>query len=172
MPNTPAAPRSLRVAGWAARASAVVAAVGVVFLLLLYVGILTGAKGLLPFGPANDVCVIVQYLLALPVALALHRLLRRHAPTASRVATLAALVGAFGVTLFQSLLLAGALAFEQQIVPASLSVLLMGIWIVVAGGIGRRSGELPTSRASIVGAALYFGYPLWAWRVGSQLLRW
>ena len=159
-----------RVAGWAALASSVVAAIGVVFILLLYAGMLTGATALLPFGPANDVCVIVQYLLALPVALALDRILRRHAPTASRLATCAAIVGIVGVTVFQSLLLAGALSFERQILPASLSVLLMGLWIVVAGGVGQRSGELPASRASIVAAALYFGYPVWAWRVGRLLL--
>jgi hypothetical protein len=151
-------------------ASSVVAAVGVVFFVLLYVGLFTGAKGLLLFGPANDVCVVVQYVLALPVVFALHRILRRHAPGWSFVAVIVAVVGVLGVVVFQTLLLTGALSFERQIVPASISVLLVGVWILVAGQIGRRSGELPGSIAWIVGAALYFGYPVWIWRVGRQLL--
>ena len=38
------------------------------------------------FGPANDVCVLVQYVLALPVVFALHRILGRQAPGRSLVA--------------------------------------------------------------------------------------
>ena len=169
-PDSPALATLFRIAGWAALASSVVSAIGVVFIVLLYAGVFSGAKELLAFGPANDVCVVVQYLLASPVVVALDRILRWHAPRAGRVATLAAVLGIFGVTLFQSLFLAGALSFERQILPASVSVLLTGVWIVIAGAIGRRSGELPASRTMIVAAALYFGYPIWVWRVGRQLL--
>jgi hypothetical protein len=160
----------LRVAGRSARASSVVAAIGIVFFVLLYVGIFTGSKGLLLFGPANDVCVLVQYVLALPVVFALHRILWRHAPGRSLVAVWVAVVGVLGVVVFQTLLLTGTLSFEQQILPASISVLLVGVWILVAGRVGRESGELPASIASIIGGALYFGYPLWVLRVGRQLL--
>lgn len=159
-----------RVAGHAA-ASSVVAAVGLVFFVLLYLGIFTGSNVLLSFGPANDVCVLAQYALALPAAVALHRILGHHAPRASLVALCLAVVGGFGVVVFQTLLLTSALSFEQQVLPASLSVLLMGVWILLTSRIGHRSGEMGGNTASGISAALYFGFPLWIWRVGRQLLR-
>lgn len=156
-------------ASWAARTSAVAAAVGIGFLVLLYVGLGLGLDALRPFGPLNDVCVALQYVLALPVVRAVHRLLVPHAPARIRIATLAAVVGVLGTAVLQSLLLAGRMAFADQVGYVAITVLLIGVWIVMTGTVGRRLGVLPFGPGSVWLAALYFGYPVWMYRVGQQL---
>jgi len=39
------------------------------------------------FGGLNDALIVIQYLLAIPLALSLRRILRPHAPTRTEVAT-------------------------------------------------------------------------------------
>ena len=153
------------VASRAAYASALVSAVGVLFLVLLYTGLLTPAKGLLIFGPLNDACVILQYALALPAIFALHRLPARKAPGLRMLALASGLAGALGAIVFQALLLANIMPFREQIAYASGSVLLVGVWILITDLVVRRNslGSLT------VLAALYFGYPLWVYRVAKQL---
>jgi hypothetical protein len=65
--------------------------------------------------------------------------------------------------------LAGWLTFAQQVVPISIAMLIGGIWLVsaslqfrVTAGIGR---ELAVS----IPAALYIGYPLWAFLLWGRL---
>ena len=60
--------RGVRSAGKIAYAGAVVSTLGIVFLVALYVGLFTGTESLLIFGPLNDIFVLIQYALALPVA--------------------------------------------------------------------------------------------------------
>jgi hypothetical protein len=151
-----------------ALASALVGSVGIVCLVLLYVGLLAPAKKLLIFGPLNDICVLVQYALALPTVLALHRVLRTEAPKASLCAMIAATVGIAGVVVFQGLLLLGLMSFRAQVGGASASVLLVGCWIVMTWAIGRRRGVVPTSPILTLVAALYFGYPVWINSVGKR----
>jgi len=159
-----------RVAGWSAYVSAVVSAFGIVFLLLLYVGFFGGKESLLIFGPLNDICNIVQYTLALPIAVAFHRLLRDRSPGLSLVAMLIAVVGIVGVVVSQFLLITDVMSISEQLAYASASLLIVGVWIVITGFLGRRSGRLQISVAVIILGALYIGYPLWAYRVGQQLL--
>lgn len=79
------------------------------------------------------------------------------------------MTGALGAVVFQALLLAGVIPFREQLAYAAASVLLVGVWILIASHIGRRSsGGGPSLRLSIL-AALYFGYPIWAYRVARQL---
>lgn len=150
-------------------ASAVIAAIGVVCLVLLYIGLLTPAKGLLMFGPLNDLCVLVQYALALPTVLALHRVLRTDAPKLSLCSMIIAIAGIVGVVVFQGLLLLGRMSFRAQVGVASASVLLVGCWIVMTWAIGRRRGVVPGGAIVTFLAALYFGYPLWIYSVGKRL---
>lgn len=157
------------IAGRTAFASAVIAAIGVVCLVLLYIGLLTPAKGLLLFGPMNDICVLVQYALALPTVLALHRVLRSDAPRLSLCSTIVAITGIVGVVVFQALLLLGLMSFRAQVGVASASVLLVGCWIVMTWAIGRRRGVVPSGVMVTLFAALYFGYPVWIYRVGRLL---
>ncbi len=159
-----------RAAGWSAYVSAVVSAFGIVFLVLLYVGFFAGAEGLLRFGPLNDICGLIQYALALPIAVAFHRILRAQSPGLRLVAMLIGVIGIVGFVVFQSLLITGVMPFSEQIAYASASGLTIGVWIVITGLLARRSGRLHISVAVIILGALCFGYPLWAYRVGQQLL--
>src|SRR3990170_3920208 len=118
-------------AGWSAYMGAVVSAFGIAFLVLLYVGFFTGAEGLLKFGPLNDICIIIQYVLALPIVVAFHSLLSPQSPRLSLFAMLVAQVGILGVVVFQSLLITGVMAFQEQVVYASTSMLIVGVWIVI-----------------------------------------
>ena len=152
-----------------ALASAIVASVGVVCLVLLYIGLLTPVRTLRIFGPLNDLCVLVQYALALPTVLALHRVLRTDAPLSSLGAVITAIVGILGVVVFQALLLLGLMSFRAQVAWASASVLLVGCWIVMTWVTGRRRGVVPASAILTFAAALYFGYPLWIYSVGQRL---
>ena len=160
----------LRAAGWSAFLGAVVSAFGIAFLVLLYVGFFTGAEGLLKFGPLNDICIIIQYLLALPIVVAFHRLLSPQSPRLSLFAMLVAQVGILGVVVFQSLLITGVMTFLEQVVYASTSMLIVGVWIAITGFLGRQLGRFNISLGPIILGALYVGYPLWAYRVGQRLL--
>jgi hydrogenase-4 membrane subunit HyfE len=85
----------------------------------------------------------------------------------------ALLIGVFGIVgfvVFQALLITGVMSFSEQIGYVSASALIFGVWIVITGFLGRRSGRLHNSVAVIILGALYIGYPLWAYRVGQQLL--
>lgn len=165
-----ATPPLVRAAARCAFLSGWVAAVGIVFLALLYAGFLLGVDGLLVFGPLNDLLIVVQYVLAIPVAVALHGVLKPHAVRLSGVALLTAFVGIAGVVVFQVLLLTGAMDFTAQAPYASAFLLVAGAWIGMASHVGRRSGRLPLRGPTVVAAALYVGYPFWAIQVGRQLL--
>lgn len=156
-------------AGWAASFSAIVAAVGLVFLILLYAGFVPGAESLQIFGPLNDLCIIVQYVLALPIAFAFHQMLKQSAPQLSRIALLIYFIGVTGIVVFQALLLTGVMTFNQQVLYASIFLLIAGVWVFVASRALRKIGAVSMSQALIVFAALYIGYPFWAYRVGQQL---
>jgi hypothetical protein len=161
---------SFRTAARSANISAAVSAVGIVFLLLLYVGFFANAESLLVFGPLNDLFIIIQYVFAVPIAVALHRLLKTQSPGMSLVALVTAFVGFAGVIVFQLLLLTGVMDFTEQVVYASTFILVVGVWIVITSYIGRRSGNLHIGIPTMILGALYLGYPLWAYRVGQQLV--
>lgn len=154
---------------WAAFTSATIAAIGIVCLVLLYVGLGLRLEVLRPFGPLNDICVVLQYVAALPIVVAFHRLLAPHAPIPTRLATLAAVVGIGGTAVLQYLLLAGRMAFVDQVGYVSVTVSLIGVWIVTTGMLGRRYGLIPLKLSLVWLAALYFGYPVWMYRVGRLL---
>jgi hypothetical protein len=159
----------LRIPTSAAYGSAIVAAIGVLFLVLMYADFLTPAKGLRVFGPLNDACVLVQYALALPIVVALHRLLTQHSPHLRVLALIFEVGGAAGTIVFQAVLLSGLLPFRQQVLYAAASLLVVGIWVLTTGVMGRRSGILQGSVPLLVLAAPCFGYPIWAYRLGQQL---
>jgi hypothetical protein len=92
------------VAGWCAYASGVISLVGIVFLVLMFIGVSTNN---LRFGTLNDICVIIQYLLALPITLALHQRLKAHGLVLSRAAMLIGITGIIAVIYLQYLLVSG-----------------------------------------------------------------
>jgi len=165
----------IRAAGGFAIASGIVSAVGMVFLIALYVLLLaTPFQALgLTFGMLNDICVAIQYLLTIPIAVALHRILLPHNPRRIRVATLIGISMMIVVIALQMLLVFGLVTFQQQAVWVSLALFLgVGSWMVITGSVARSTGRLPNAaRMSWVGAT-YFGYPIWAVWLGRRLLGW
>src|SRR5688572_5120078 len=82
-------PESLiRTAGGFAIVSGIISAVGVVFLIGMFALFAASNQALgMTFGMINDICVAIQYLLTIPIALALHRILLPYNPRLIRIAT-------------------------------------------------------------------------------------
>jgi hypothetical protein len=162
--QAPALERLTRLAGWFAYASGVVSTIGVVFFVAML-----AVKG--PFGRLNDICVMIQYLLALPIPLALHRLLQARAPFLSKLAMLIGILGMMAVVVLQFLLIVGVLSFSEQVGPVTFAlVVVVGAWLVITGYLSRSTGKLPRSMLVSILAVPYFGYPVWAFWLGRHLL--
>ena len=158
------------VAGWCAYASGVIAFFGIVFLVVMFIGFLTDNIRLQQFGTLNDICIIIQYLLALPIMLVLYQRLKVHAPVLSRAAVLTGIAGILAVVVLQWLLVSGVLTFEEQVGPATVALLVVGVWLVMIGYLGRSTGNTRHSLLISILAAFYVGYPIWAIWLGRLLL--
>jgi hypothetical protein len=162
----------LRLGGLSAYASGVVAAIGLVFLIAMFASFAVGAKSPgLVFGWINDVVGVVGALLMLPLAAALHALLRPQAPLLSGLAVLIGIGAMVAIFLLQLLLVVGALTFQQQIGPVSIAFLVLVAWFVMTGYLGSSSGSLPHGVRMGILAATYVGYPIWALWLGRHLIR-
>ena len=83
--------RILRLGGWSASVSGTIAAVGLV---------LWFARFAFPGGPIgwfNDLLVMIQYALALPIAIVLHAVFSRYSPGLSCLALIVGVAGMLGV---------------------------------------------------------------------------
>jgi hypothetical protein len=161
-------------AGRIAILSGIVAAVGVVFLILFYVLFFaTSLKATgQTFGWLNDICVGVQYLLAIPLALSLRRVLRPYAPALVDSTTIVGVASMLVVTALQTALVLGLLTFEQQVLWVSLALVVgVGFWLVITGLVARSTKSFPNSLRISLLAVPYFGYPIWAFWLGRNLLR-
>lgn len=152
----------VRVAAWSAYVSAFVSILGIGFLFAFF-GL--GA----PTGRLNDIAVIVQYLLMLPLAVALYQILRPFNSRLSLAALLVGIPGMLAVIALQILLVTGVLPFANQILPVVVAFLVVLAWFVLIGYIGRSTDKLPNSMLLHVVAGLYIGYPIWAYSVGRRL---
>jgi uncharacterized BrkB/YihY/UPF0761 family membrane protein len=164
----------IRAAGGFAIVSAMVSAVGIVFLIAMFAYFAAGRResGLF-FGLLNDICVALQYLLTIPIAIALYRILAPHNPVWIRVATIWGIASMMAVIALQLLLVFGVLTFNQQGVWASLGILVgVGAWLVATGLLARTTGRFPNSVAMSAAAVPYFGYPVWAFWLARLLLGW
>jgi len=151
-----------RFARWCAYMSGAVSILGIAFLIAFFT---VGDE----FGPLNDIAVIVQYTLMLPIAILVHKLVRPYAPGLSHVATAMGIGGMLAVIVLQTLLVIGILPFGQQIrmvIPAFLVAL---VWFVLTGSLGRHTEQLPKGVLLQILAGLYFGYPVWAFSLGRRL---
>jgi hypothetical protein len=162
----------VRIAGYAAVLSGIVAIPMVVTLIGMYGLFAAGQTPLgLRVGNVNDWLAVVVFGMAFPVVPAMHVLVRE---TGQLRSLLLATVGAAGLVItiiLQWLLSTGRMSFEEQIGYVSLSLLAVGAWMVGTGYLARKAGVLPTGlRDGIVGA-IYFGYPVWALNLGKRLLR-
>ena len=156
--------RFFYVAGWSAYASGIVSAIGIVLLLLSWT-----VHG--PFGKLNDNAVIGQYLLALPITLALQQVMQARTPALSNVTMLTGIIGIVAIVILQFLLVIGALSFAQEIGPLLMGLLIFGVWLGITGyQLGQSIGEVPRGLLMGILAALYFGYPVWAFWLARLLL--
>lgn len=160
--------------GGIAKVSAIISAVGVVFFIIMYALFFTSHKELgNTFGMINDICVAIQYLLTIPIALTLYRILVVYNPTLIRIATAVGLIGLVSTVVLQLLLIFGVLTFAQQFLWITLAMIVgVGSWLVITGLIARSTGRLPNSLAISILAVPYFGYPLWAFWLGRRLSVW
>jgi hypothetical protein len=154
-------PVRMRVARYAAAASGGAGLVAILLLVLFFAlarpfdDEVTAYSWL---GPANDVAVVVQFAALVPVPAALSR--RLPATRGVRVATVAAMVAAAAVVVFQALLVAGLLDFGVQVLLVSASFLVVFGWIVAVSSAGHRTGLLPrqvTRFGLLVGASYPVG---------------
>lgn len=164
----------VRAAGGFAIVSGIISAIGVVFLIAMFALFATPLKSLgLTFGLLNDICVALQYLLTIPIALVLHRVLSPHNPTLLRIATGVGITAMLIIIALQLALIFGALTFEQQVPWVSLAMLGgVGAWLVITGWVARSTGRMPNSMLMSVLAIPYLGYPVWAFWLGRRLLSW
>lgn len=164
----------IRAAGSFAIVSGIISAIGIVMLISMFALFATPRRDLgLVFGSLNDICVALQYLLALPIALAMYRILRPYHPTGIAIATVVGIVSMLVVIALQMALVFGALTFQQQGIWVSLAILVgVGAWLIATGLVARATGRLPGSVVMSAMAVPYFGYPFWAFWLGRRLLGW
>ena len=158
-----------RQVAWTAYASAFVSAIGWVFLIAMFASFAVGATSPgLAFGRINDVLVVAWGLLALPLAVALHSLLRQQAPILSGLAMMMGIGALAAIIVLQWLLLVGALTFDEQVGPVSIAFLVA--WFITTGYLGRSSGTLPDGLRMGLLAATSVGYAFWAVWLARRLM--
>jgi hypothetical protein len=159
-----------RVTAPALRVSGVIGAIGLGFLLAMYAAFAAGARSAgMTLGWINDVTGVVTLPLALPAMLALHGRIRPHAGRGGD-ALLALGIGSAGaISVLQLLLVTGVLTFEEEIGPVMVAYLGLGAWFVMTGRIAQRHGILPGGTRLGAFAAVYAGYPIWAFRLARAL---
>ena len=164
----------IRAAGGFAIVSGIISAIGVVCLIAMFALFATPNKALgMTFGMLNDICVALKYLLTIPIAMALHRILLPYNPALIRAATLVGVAAMIVVIALQLALVFGLMTFEKQVVWASLAMIVgVGSWLVITGLVARSTGRLPNSVLMSAVAVPYVGYPVWAFWVGRLLLGW
>ena len=139
---------------------------GIVFLIALYVAIFS-SDDQFGFGTLNDISVIVQYTLALPIVFMFGRLLRPQRPNLSLVAMLLGIAGMLAAIVLQVLLVAGVLSFSQQVGMVIAAFMVILAWFVIVGYLGRSTNELPNSMLLQVLAGLYIWLSGLGFLVGS-----
>ena len=174
VPQTITPVSSIHMAGSIAILSGILSAIGVVLLITMFVLFGTPYKELaLRVGLLNDICVALQYLLTIPIALALHRVLHVYQPVLIRTATIIGIISMVLVFGLQLLLIFKVLTFERQVVWVSLAMILgVGSWLVITGMVARSTGRMPNSVLMSALAVPYIGYPAWAFWLGQLLLGW
>ncbi len=75
------------------------------------------------------------------------------------------------IIVLQSLLVVGALTFQEEVGPVLVAFLVLVVWFVMIGYLGSSSGVLPHGVRMGLLAATYVGYPIWAVWLGRHLLR-
>ncbi|MBI3746890.1 MAG: hypothetical protein HY264_10305 [Chloroflexi bacterium] len=163
----------ITIAGHAAMVSGVLGVAMVATLFVMY-GLFAMGPGArdaaLEVGWVNDVLAIVVYGMALPVVPALHVLVREAGRTRSVVLALVGGGALVATIVLQWLLASGRMTFEAQILPVSIALLGVGVWMVGTGALARATGFLPNGVRDGLLGMFYVGYPVWAIDVGRRLV--
>ena len=146
--------------------SGIAAAFGLIFLFIFYSDINTRGH----FGTLNDIAVTVQYILMLPIAVALYQQLRPINSTRARTNLTIGLAGMLAVIILQLLLILEVIPFYAQIGPVIIAFLVVLAWFLMNRALGRVSDILPKGLPLTILAGLVFGYPIWSYRLGRNLL--
>jgi hypothetical protein len=133
--------------------SGIAATAGLIFLFIFYSDIHSLGR----FGTLNDIAVAVQYILMLPIALFLYRLLRLVNPRRARTNLIVGLVGMFAVILLQLLLVLNVIPFYAQIGPVIIAFFVVLAWFLLNRDLGRETDILPHGLALTILAGLVFG---------------
>ncbi|PZC47054.1 MAG: hypothetical protein C1O27_001670 [Chloroflexi bacterium] len=152
-----------RVTIWCAYTSGIVSIFGIVFLVAFF----SSFVGML--GVLNDIAVVIQHFLMIPIALGLHKILRPSRPSLSQVGLLLGLVGMLVVIVLQLLFMTGVLPYSQYIGLVTAGFMVVLGWFLVVRNLHQSTEIVPRSVALTVLAGLYFGYPLWAFSLGRRL---
>ena len=152
----------IRVAAVCAFLSGFVSIIGIVFLFAFF-----ALRA--PTGRLNDMAVIVQYALRLPIAFAIYQILRPENPSLSLAALLIGVPGMLAVIVLQVLLVTDVLPFANQIVPVVIAFLVVLVWFIINGNLARPTDNLPSNMLLSVLAGLYVGYPFWAFSVWRRM---
>lgn len=173
-PQTAPADPMIRAAGGFAIASGIISAIGVVLLIAMFIFFATSSQELgLVFGLLNDISGALQYLLTVPIAVALYRILLPYNPGWIRIATLGGIAAMLAVVVLQLALIFKVLTLQQQALWVSLAIFVgVGSWLVITGLVARSTRRLPNSVVMSAVAVPYLGYPIWAFWLGRRLRRW
>jgi hypothetical protein len=124
-----------------------------------------------PFGSLNDLCIALQVLLMIPVALALHRALPTGTRTAASLILSAALVlGAVALATGCVLLVLRKISLAQSFRPPFNNFWLIGIWLVVASLLSVSGHSLPGSLGwlGVITGAAWITLGLTMWSGGTE----
>ena len=134
--------------------SALAAAAGLVFIVIFFT-----VGGI--FGPLNDIAVIIQYILMLPILHYVHQVgsIRAH-PQARRIHAIG-FTGFAAVIALQSLLVVGILPFTIQIFLVIPAFFVGMAWFVRILDLDQE-GIVPPGKPLAVLAGLVVAYPFWA----------
>jgi hypothetical protein len=172
IPEVDVSGRTLTTIGWLCLVVAVVAGVSFVCLVLMFSLFAVGddVRGQL-FGRTNDWLGLVSSMLAIPIVVVLGRVLYPSRSLTGLLIT-AVGVGAFAAIVVLSwLLVSDTWTFEQQVGPVSAAYVVLMVWFVVTGRRMATTGFHHRGLPLGIGAALYAGFPVWAFAVGRRLIR-
>lgn len=136
--------------------SAIVAAIGIVFLILFFSG--SGSF----FGPLNDIAVVIQYSLMLPIMIYIHQLLPIGQNPGMKLIRSLGILATLAVIILQTMLVLKLLPFQRQIIMVIPAFLVVTAWFIYIEKAGSEIPQLPKGRMQAILAGLVFGYPFWA----------
>jgi hypothetical protein len=123
--------------------------------------------GVSVFGPINDAFSVFQFLFLIPVALALHQILGRHAPVLSLGTAMGGIAAMLAVAVLQALLVIGRVSFEQTLKTILALTAVVGVWWLATSTVSLVHGALPAGLAwvgIVAGVASLVGMVgFWFW---------